>query len=170
LPVPVTLNLFDAVLFVFIFGTGPALLLWSPSSHISPYVYLRLPLRFRFLLAFRIALALAMRRLWLRETNQRFLRAALSTPALDTALRHRFSKFSCDSPGLRLTDKPAPAIFNTSHQFPGCCAQNKDSACLPFQGNVAERSSRALTVLKPRSRLTITRFRSENTRSPSGQY
>jgi len=61
-----------------------------------------------------MAFALAIRRFSLSDTNHRFLRTALRIPALDTPLRHRFSRLSCHSPGLKPTDKPAPPIFITS--------------------------------------------------------
>ena len=51
-----------------------------------------------------------MRRFWLLETNHRFLRRALRIPALATSFRNRLSISSCDSPDLKLTDKP-----NTSY-------------------------------------------------------
>jgi len=50
--------------------------------------------RLFFRLALRIAVAFAMRRFWLLETNHRFLRRALRTPALATSLRHLFSRAS----------------------------------------------------------------------------
>jgi hypothetical protein len=61
-------------------------------------------LRAAFRLALRRALAFARRRCSLLDMNHLFLRRALSTPLLVTALRQRLSSSSCDSPGLKLTD------------------------------------------------------------------
>ncbi len=61
----------------------------------SPRLFLRL--------ALRIALAFAIRRCSLLETYHLFLRTALRIPLLDTCLRKRLSKSSCDSPGLKYT-------------------------------------------------------------------
>ena len=73
-----------------------------------------------------------MRRFSLLETNHRFLRSALRTPAVVTSLRHLFRRASCDSPDLKLTDKtntsnlhrlpspsqPLPGRRNTRTAFP----------------------------------------------------
>jgi hypothetical protein len=96
--------------------------------------------RFFFRLALRIALAFAIRRCSLLDTNQRFLRA------------------TCTSHLHHLSAVPWLVYSKT-----------KTRPVFPRQGDIAERSSRVLTIRQPRLRLTITRFRSEHSGSLSGQ-
>ena len=83
-----------------------------------------------------------MRRFSLLETNHRFLRSALRTPALVTSLRHLFSRASCDSPGLKLTDKTNTSnlhrLPSPSQPLPG---RKKTRTAFPSRDRRAEQPS-----------------------------
>ncbi len=99
-------------------------------------------------LAFRMALAFAMRRCSLFDTNQRFFRAALRMPALTTALRQRFSNSSCDSPTLKLTDKTDTSYLCRITVEYRSLHHNKKTRLASLCGT-AEQGSRVLSAVGP---------------------